>query len=210
VRKLALVPALAAALVVTALAAPAGAGAAGCPSFRVLHNDRIGPAVLPAGNYTVTPAAGSRLNCGQSSRLFTRFLQDWDGVLPRPWRVVARGRGRAAFRRGGALGFTVARLGGSGGGRNNRIGVLCRNPFVVNTGTRVGPLQFPRGSYLLYIPPRSGISCRRASVIFTRFLGTPGGRLPSPWRVRAQTATFFKPAHPTRSSFRVESATGAG
>ncbi len=209
-RKLALVPALAAVLLATALVAPTGAAAAGCPSFRVLHNDRIGPAVLPAGNYSVTPAPSSALNCANASRLFTRFLEDWDGVLPRPWRVVSQGRGRAAFRRAGALGFTVARIGGGNGGNNNRLGVLCRNSFTVNTGTRVGPLQFPRGEYLLYIPPHSGISCRRASVLFTRFLGTPGGRLPNPWRVRVQTATFFKPAHPTRSSFRVESASGAG
>jgi len=209
VRKIALVPALAAVALVATAFAPAGAGAAGCPSFRVLHNDRIGPAVLPAGNYSVTPAPSSALNCANASRLFTRFLEDWDGVLPRPWRVVSQGRGRAAFRRAGALGFTVARIGGGGGG-NNRLGVLCRNSFTVNTGTRVGPLQFPRGEYLLYIPPRSGISCRRASVLFTRFLGAPGGRLLNPWRVRVQTATFFKPAHAARSAFRVEAATGAG
>ncbi len=208
-RKLALVPGLAAVALLAALLAPAGA-AADCPSFRVLHNDRIGPAVLPAGNYSVTPGPNSALSCANASRLFTRFLEDWDGVLPRPWRVVSQGRGRAAFRRGGALGFTVARIGGGGGGGNNRLGVLCRNSFFVNTGTRVGPLQFPRGNYLLYIPPRSGISCRRASILFTRFLGAPGGRLPAPWRVRVQTATFFKPSHPTRSAFRVESATGAG
>ena len=208
-RKLALVPVLAVLALIAGAAGPTWA-AADCPSFRVLHNDRIGQAVFPAGNYAVTPAAGSGLSCANASRLFTRFLEDWDGVLPRPWRVVSRGRGEAAFRRGAALGFTVSRTGGHGGGRNNRLGVLCRGSYTVNVGTRVGPLTFPRGSYLLYIPPRSGISCRRASVLFTRFLGAPAGRLPSPWRVRVQTATFYKPAHSQRSAFRVESATGAG
>jgi hypothetical protein len=211
VRKLTLVPALVVvALIAAALVGPASASAAGCPSFRVLHDDRIGPAVFPAGNYAVEPAAGSGLTCADASRLFTRFLEDWDGVLPRPWRVVARGRGRADFRRGNALGFTVARTGGSGGGRNNSLGLLCPNTFTVNAGTRVGPLFFARGGYLLYIPPRSGIACRRASVLFTRFLAAPGGRLPAPWRVRAQIATFFKPAHPQRSAFRVEPVNGSG
>jgi len=210
VRKLALVPALIVALIAAALVGPASASAAACPSFRVLHDDRIGPAVLPAGNYAVEPAAGSGLTCADASRLFTRFLEDWDGVLPRPWRVVARARGRADFRRGAALGFTASRTGGGGGGRNNQLGLLCPNTFTVNAGTRVGPLFFARGGYLLYLPPRSGITCRRASVLFTRFLGAPGGRLPAPWRVRVQTATFFKPANPTRSAFRVEPVGGSG
>ena len=204
-------PALvAAALIVATLVGPASASAAGCPNFRVLHDDRIGPAVLPAGNYAVEPAAGSGLTCADASRLFTRFLEDWDGVLPRPWRVIARGTGKADFRRGTALGFTVSRTGGGGGGRNNNLGLLCPNTFTVNASAQVGPLFFARGGYLLYLPPSSGIACRRASVLFTRFLGAPGDQLPAPWRVRAQTATFFKPANPTRSAFRVEPVGGAG
>jgi hypothetical protein len=159
-------------LIVSALAVPASASAAACPNFRVLHDDRIGPAVLPAGSYAVEPAAGSGLTCADASRLFTRFLEDWDGVLPRPWWVVARAPG--------------------------------------NAGAQVGPLFFARGGYLLYLPPRSGIVCRRAAVLFTRFLAAPGGRLPAPWRARAQTATFFKPGNPTRSAFRVEPVGGAG
>jgi hypothetical protein len=210
VRKLALVPALVVALLAAALVGPASASAATCPSFRVLHDDRIGSAIFPAGSYAVEPAAGSGLTCADASRLFTRFLEDWDGVLPRPWRVVARQRGRADFRRGAALGFTVSRTGGGGGGRSNELGLLCPNTFTVNASTRVGPLFFARGGYLLYLPPRSGITCRRASVLFTRFLGAPGNRLPAPWRVRVQTATFFKPANPVRSAFRVEPVGGAG
>ena len=82
--------------------APRAAAVGACPSFRVLHNDRIGPASLPAGSYEVTPAAGSGLSCAAASRLFTRFLEDYDGVLPRPWRVVAQGSGKATFTRGSA------------------------------------------------------------------------------------------------------------
>jgi len=202
------IAALLAALALSAATAPSASAA--CPSFRVLHNDRIGPAVLPAGSYDVEPAAGSGLTCGQASALFTRFLSDWDGNLPASWRVVGQGSGRASFLRNNRTAFTVARIGGGGGEEegNRRIGRLCPNEFTVNTGMLVGPLFFDEGRYLIYLPTGSGITCRRASVLFTRFLGQPGGRLPFPWHVRNQTATFFKPEQPVRSSFRIEPASG--
>lgn len=199
--------ALVAALSLLALTGAATASAATCPSFKVLHNDRIGPANLPAGNYTITTDAG--LSCQAASQLFTRFLQDWDGNLPKPWRVVAEGTGEASFTRGGLPGFSVARSGSSGGGGgNNELGRLCAGTFTVNASTDVGPLFFPKGQYLVYIPAQSGITCRRASILFTRFLAAPEGQLPFPWRVKTQTATFYKPAHPLRSAFRVEPASG--
>jgi hypothetical protein len=185
------------------------AAGAGCPSFRVLHDDRIGPAVLPAGNYTITVAPSAGLTCPAASRLFTRFLEDFDGILPSPWRVSAQGSGKASFTQGSRAGFSVARSSGGDGGGNNELGALCRNAFTVNSNVVLGPLTFPRGQYLLYLPPRSGISCNRAAVLFTRFLGSPGGRLPFPWRLKNQTATFFKPENPTRSAFRVEPAAGS-
>src|ERR1700740_3223068 len=55
-----------------------------CPGFKVLHNDRIGAASFPAGSYTVT-IQDSSLNCKSSAALFARFLEDWDGNLPKPW-----------------------------------------------------------------------------------------------------------------------------
>ncbi len=187
------------------------AAAAGCPSFRVLHDDRIGPAVLPAGPYAVTPAPGSGLSCAQTSQLFARFLEDWDGNLPGNWRVVAQGSGKAKFVNGSRPGFSVERGGGEGeeeGNVNPVVGKLCPGTFTVNHTTVVGPLRFTKGQFLVYIPTGSGITCRRASVLFTRFLGQPGGRLPSPWQVKTQTATFYKPAHPVRSSFRIETRNG--
>lgn len=201
--------ALVAALSVLALSVAAPASAATCPSFKVLHNDRIGPANLPAGTYTLTTDAG--LSCQAASQLFTRFLQDWDGNLPKPWRVVAEGTGKASFTRGSLPGFSVARssASGGGGGGNNELGRLCSGAFTVNTSTDVGPLFFPKGQYLVYIPAQSGISCRRASILFTRFLAAPEGQLPFPWRVKTQTATFYKPDHPLRSAFRLEPASGA-
>jgi len=37
----------------------------------------------------------------------------------------------------------------------------------------------------------------------------PRGTLPFPWRLKNQTATFYKPAHPERSAFRIEPIAGA-
>ena len=199
---------LIAALSLLALSGAAPASAATCPSFKVLHNDRIGAASLPAGDYTITTDAG--LSCQAASQLFARFLQDWDGNLPKPWRIAANGPSKASFTRSGLPGFSVARSGGgsSGGGGNNELGRLCSGTFTVNAASDVGPLFFPKGQYLVYIPANSGITCRRASVLFTKFLASPGGRLPFPWRVKTQTATFFKSENPTRSAFRIESVNG--
>jgi hypothetical protein len=201
--------ALLAAVAVLALGGAAPASAATCPSFKVLHDDRIGAASLPAGNYSVTTETG--LGCQAASQLFTRFLQDWDGNLPKPWRVVAEGSGKASFTRGSLPGFSVTRTGGGGGGGGTspELGRLCSGTFTVNASSQVGPLRFPKGQYLVYLPAKSGITCRRASVLFTRFLAAPEGQLPFPWRVTVQTATFFKPKNPTRSAFRIEPASGA-
>lgn len=182
------------------------AAAASCPAFRVLHDDRIGAAVLPAGSYEVTVSDG--LSCPASSKLFARFLSDWDGNLPKPWRLKAEGSGKATFT-GGSLSFSVRRSSGGEGGGNPEIGKLCPGTFTVNAGSDVGPLFFAKGEYLVYIPAKSAITCRRASVLFTRFLAAPGGTLPYPWRVTAQTATFYKSAHPLRSAFRIEPENGA-
>jgi hypothetical protein len=201
--------ALCAAVAALVLTAAAPASAVSCPSFRVLHNDRIGAASFPAGNYEITVEAG--LSCKAASQWFARFLEDYDGVLPKPWRIVAEGSGVASFVNGTAAGFTVSRSSGGGGegGGNNVLGQLCPGSFTVNAGSRVGPLLFPKGQYLIYIPARSGITCRRASVLFTRFLAAPAGTLPFPWRLKNQTATFYKPAHPERSAFRIEPIAGA-
>ena len=198
--------ALLVAVAALALSGAATASAASCPSFKVLHDDRIGAASLPAGSYEVTVDTG--LDCQAASKLLARFLQDWDGNLPKPWRVSAEGSGKASFSRGGLPGFSVSLASGGGGGGNTELGVLCAGTFTVNAGSDVGPLYFANGPYLLYIPTRSAITCRRASVLFARFLASPGGMLPAPWRVATQTATFFKPAHPLRSAFRVEPANG--
>jgi hypothetical protein len=200
-------------LAILALASSArGAGAvepATCPSFRVLHNDRIGAAVFPAGNYKITLESSS-LTCKTGGELFARFLEDFNGILPTPWKPVAEGSGKASFTRGSQAGFSVALTGKSEeGGTNPDLGTLCPNTFTVNSSTVVGPLRFTKGAFLVYLPKGSGITCNRASVLFTKFLGA-GGTLPSPWKLLNQTATFYKPSNPTRSAFRIEPLAGAG
>ena len=69
-----------------ALAPSASAAEATCPgAFQVLHNDRIGAMQLPAGAYTVTVLDSATMGCTEASQLFSQFLEDWDGRLPRPW-----------------------------------------------------------------------------------------------------------------------------
>jgi hypothetical protein len=196
-------------------AAPVTANPTTCPGFRVLHNDRIGAATFPAGKYTLT-LQDPTLNCKSSAALFARFLEDWDGNLPKPWVVSNEGSGKASFLRavtGGTLpGFAVEleeKTGTEEGKVSPTLGKLCPGTFTVNSTTRVGPLRFTKGAFLIYLPAGSGITCNRASVLFTRFLGA-GGILPAPWKLINQTATFYKPSNPKRSAFRIEPLNGAG
>lgn len=203
-----------AALALLVAARPAGAAPTtptpkACPGFRVLHNDRIGPAVFPAGTYTITLEDES-LTCKSGAELFARFLEDFDGILPAPWKVAPEASGKSAFTRGALPGFSVELTGkASEGGTNPDLGQLCPNTFTVNSNTVIRPLRFTKGKFLIYLPAGSGITCNRASVLFTRFLGA-GGTLPPPWKLVNQTATFYKPANPTRSAFRIEPLEGSG
>lgn len=205
--------ALLAAAALALVARPAGAAnPTTCPGFKVLHDDRIGAASFPAGSYTVT-LQDTSLDCKSSATLFARFLEDYDGVLPKPWVVSNEGPGKASFRRAvtGATvpGFSVELTAKSEGGTSPTLGKLCPGTFTVNSSTVVGPLRFTKGAFLIYQPAGSGITCNRASVLFTRFLGA-GGILPTPWKVLNQTATFYKPSNPKRSAFRIEPLNGSG
>ncbi len=209
---------LAAAAVLAAAAAalaisPAGGVARGsspCPTFRVLGNDKIGKAVLPKGTYDVKVAGG--FSCTKASSQFTRFLEDYDGNLPDHWAVVPKARGKAAFTHHGNRRFSVSRQGNGGGGggghhHSPQLGTRCPGAFKVLHNDRIGPLRFPAGNYLLYIPSRSQVSCAKASKLFTKFLSRPDGSLPHGWGIKAQTAVFFKRAHPQAGRFRVDPGT---
>src|SRR6202012_4612348 len=80
-----------------------------CPGFKVLHNDRIGNVSFPAGTYTVN-LENPTLSCKSSAELFARFLEDWDGNLPKPWEVRSNeegGPGSAFFMGGPRAGFST-------------------------------------------------------------------------------------------------------
>ena len=81
-------------------------GSLACPgTFRVLGNDRIGPLRLAKGPYWIFLLQRRGLNCTQASRLFTRFLEDFNGVLPAPWVLEPQ---TASFRRSAAgAGFRI-------------------------------------------------------------------------------------------------------
>ena len=78
-----------------------------CPNvFTVENNDRIGKLRLKAGPYRYTRLTPTSPSCTRIPTLFARFLQDFEGNLPKPWRLNVR---RAAFiKRGtGGDGFRV-------------------------------------------------------------------------------------------------------
>jgi hypothetical protein len=80
-----------------------------CPgTFQVLNDDVIGRLRLPKGPYRITLLSGGGLSCQGASSLFTRFLQDYTGVLPSPWVLNVR---TATFSRGrgSTTGFRVKR-----------------------------------------------------------------------------------------------------
>ena len=192
-------------------AAPTPKAPKACPGFRVLHNDRIGTAVFPAGSYTIA-LEDATLTCKSGGELFARFLEDFDGVLPTPWKVVPEATGRSSFTRAGLPGFSVALAkkakAGEEAGTNPDLGTLCRNPFTVNHTTVINPLRFTKGQFLIYLPAGSTITCEGAVALFQRFLGNSPTLLP-PWKLTSQTATFYKPASPTRSAFRIEPLEGS-
>jgi len=189
--------------------AEAGAAApAPCPTFRVLHNDRIGKVILPAGTYNVKIAQGSGLSCAKASALFTRFLEDYDGILSHQWHARQKGASKAAFIRKGKRRFSVIRASaGVGGGQGGSLGSLCPGKFHVLHNDHIGPLSFPAGFYQLYIPRHSVISCPRANALFTKFLALPSGRLPHGWRLKSQRAVFFRAGSPAHKRFRVDPGT---
>jgi hypothetical protein len=175
----------AAALALLALPSAASASSSRCPgTFQVLHNDRIGPMQLPAGPYVITTRGG--LSCSAAANLFADFLQDFDGVLPRPWRILSA-PGRSFIRGGGPIGFSVAPSGGGGGGGGG--GGQCGGTFQVLHNDRIGAMQLPAGPYV--ITTRGGLSCLAASNLFAQFLQDFDGILPTPWRIQSAAGRSF-------------------
>ena len=77
-----------------------------CPgTFRVLNDDSIGKLRLRKGRYRIT-LVNRGLSCRRASQRFTSFLQDFEGDLPRPWKLNVQ---TGTFTRGGSRspGFRV-------------------------------------------------------------------------------------------------------
>ena len=205
----ALLPLALAAGLAAAAAAPAAAQTtavpAACPdTFSVLHDDAIGALSLPAGPYTITVGDPSRLSCAEAADLFRQFLEDWDGVLPRPWKLNAA---TATFSGGSGKSFSVARAArpsGGGGGRHPATGLQCPGTFQVLHDDRIGRLSVPAGPYTVTLLSAGSMSCTKASKKFARFLQDFDGVLPGTWVVDRQTATFSRAG--TNVGFRVEPA----
>jgi len=179
-----------------------------CPdSFRVLHDDHVGKLSLPAGSYTITVINESKLSCQRASKLFAKFLQDYDGKLPNGWKVKPK---KSGFQKTSQKGFFVKRTGsaGSGGGSAGRHPgpgeMICPGTFQVQHDDHIGRLQLPKGPYTITVIHQKRISCSDASKLFARFLAIPGGDLPDGWKLSVQSATFKKKG--VHMGFRVKQA----
>jgi hypothetical protein len=174
--------------------APAASSAASLPcngTFEVLHNDRVGRLQLPGGPYDIRVSGG--LSCATASSLFSSFLQDYDGVLPRPWRYNVRGTGYALFYTspGGQPAFAVrqAQRRRPGGGGQSKV-LDCSGTFQVLNNDRIGPLSLRAGAYRITRLSVLSPNCSQSSRLLTRFLQVTSGNLPGGWTVLPSDGAF--------------------
>lgn len=179
-----------------------GGTSASCPGyFTVLHKDRIGSFVVPRGPYRITLLNPKLMSCAQATARFKEFLLDFDGVLPRPWKLDAMS---ATFykRTNREVGFNINRAyGPAPKPRQNTRFNRCPATFRVLHNDRIGKLMLPAGPY--YVHVLSGLSCASASNYFRQFLMRPDGVLPSPWRLNPKKALFRASGN---RAFRVQQA----
>ncbi len=190
-----LIPALVGVLVALAVMAPsASAAQATCPgTFEVLHNDRIGAMQLPKGPYVITVLDSASMGCTEASRLFTEFLEDWDGRLPRPW-VKNNSTRTFRFGRGSSEGFRVTPQSGPTPPNpphppSRRV---CPGYFSVLHNDRIGSFQIPKGQYRITLLSYRPITCARAVKLLQGFLQDYDGVLPRPWILDPGTGTFSR------------------
>jgi hypothetical protein len=197
----------AAAALSAAPAATAGVPTA-CPStFQVLHDDAIGSLRIPAGPYTLTVLDPDRLSCAEAADRFRQFLEDWDGVLPAPWRLDAA---TATFTGGSGKGFRIARAStpsGGGGGQYPATGKRCPGTFQVLHNDRIGSFRIPKGAYTVTLLSIGRLGCQQASSLLASFLDDFDGKLSGGWRLDKATATFTRRGS-TSYGFRIKAAVG--
>jgi hypothetical protein len=151
-----------------------------CPSFHVLHNDKIGTVKIAAGQYTVAPKG---VTCKNSSILIARFLNDWDGILPDGWKIA--GGSTIKFTKAGTSESISLKLGyspsGGGGGGSNITNGACPGDFTVLHNDKIGALKLKAGQYKI---TTTGLLCWFDASKLAYFLDyNESGKLPSPWTV---------------------------
>jgi hypothetical protein len=170
--------------------ASSSAAVARCTSsFAVLHNDRVGALSIPAGQYYFTPVG---LSCATSSELVTRFLDDFDGVLPGGWTVNAANSSfvNPLTNQSIALGSRLPPGPPSGGS--------CPGTFTVEHNDRIGALLLRAGRYAI---STKRLSCSAATSRFAFFLFHDfAGSLPKPWKLNLAARRFSR----GNSSFSVK------
>lgn len=174
--------ALAAVPAVTGADAPARTATTTCPgTFTVLHNDHIGAVAFPAGQYQV---ATNQLSCATASQLFSRFLEDYDGVLPAPWQLV--GNIRRFQKAGTATEFQVTPLAAP-----KPSSTTCPGTFAVLHNDHIGAMSVPAGRWQITLLSTKGLSCAQAASQLATFLDYDwSGNLPKPWTMNVATRTF--------------------
>ena len=202
IRSSRLLAALVASLAAAAVLAPSASAAPyNCPgTFEVLHNDRIGGMQLPKGPYVVTVLDSASMGCTEASRLFTEFLEDWDGRLPRPW-VATNSTRTFRFGGGSSEGFRVTPAEQSPPPTpphppSRRV---CPGYFTVLHNDRIGSFNIPAGDYRITLLSYRGVGCARAVRYLQKFLQDWDGDLPSPWHLDPGTGTFQR-GHRTSAS----------
>lgn len=166
-----------------------------CPTFRVLHNDRIGALNLPKGNYNVTVLNGDKLSCAASSKLFAEFLQDFDGKLRSPWVVNVASKSFTKGK-GSDTGFRVGKTSSSNGGGGS-TSASCPGYFRVVHNDSIGSFKVPAGQYRITLIDPTKFTCAKAVKRFQEFLLDYDGVLPKSWRLSKASATFYKPKNPS-------------
>jgi hypothetical protein len=174
--------AVAAAAAAMGAASPAPAAVARCKSsFTVLHKDRVGALAIPKGQYHLTPVG---MNCVTASQLFTRFLDDFDGVLPGGWTVEAANSSfvNPVTNQSIAIGSPLPPAPSARG--------VCPGTFTVEHNDRIGGLSVRAGRYQI---STKGLSCSSASSQFAFFLFHDfAGTLPKPWKLNLAAKRFSR------------------
>ena len=181
--------------------AHARASAATCPAtFTVLHSDHIGTVSFPAGQYRI---ARNQLSCSTAAQLFSRFLNDYDGVLPAPWQLIGNIRRFQSV--GSAREFQVTPLAA------RPSSLTCPGSYTVLSNDHIGPMSVPAGRWQINLLSTRGLSCNQAAQQLTTFLDYDwSGRLPVPWTMNVARRSFQTSA---TNGFRITylgSAAGGG